>query len=230
MFFSIKDAIKKFGIFPGFIYLLSQIIHRISSKSELFYYELMAQPVTNEPLLGPRYQDWLRPREIKQGDAILAEMPLTAATLAHRFVLPTVCLGGFRNDQLLGYMWLCLGAYEEDEVRCAFIPDPNQGVWDFDFYIVPKHRLGPTFLGLWDGAYAFLRQRGYRYSFSRVSRFNLASRRAHDRLDWKKIGSAIFLKLGQCQLMAATVPPYVHVSVSARTRPVIRVRSGPARP
>jgi hypothetical protein len=190
----------------------------------------MAQPITNEPLLGPRYQHWLQPREIKQGDAVLAGMPLTTATLAHRFAQPTVCLGGFRNDRLVGYMWLCLGPYEEDEVRCTFIPDPSQGVWDFDFYIVPKHRLGPTFLGLWDGAYAFLRERGYRYSFSRVSRFNLDSRRAHDRLHWKRIGSALFLKVGTWQWMAATVPPYVHVSVSERTRPVIQVQAGRPRP
>jgi hypothetical protein len=110
-------------------------------------------------------------------------------------------------------MWFCRGGYEEDEVRCTFVLGrAHESVFDFDFYIFPEHRMGLAFVGLWNAANEYLHGAGVRYTFSRLTRFNLASRRAHRHLGWRVVGRALFLCLGQVQCMLATVFPYVHVS------------------
>jgi len=69
-----------------------------------------------------------------------------------------ICLGAFKNDELLGYAWILLGTYEEDEVRCFFVPMPEgESAWDFDIYLDPKYRIGFAFPRLWDEVNTYLR-------------------------------------------------------------------------
>ena len=73
-------------------------------------------------------------------------------------------------------MWISTGPYDEDEVRARFDPRPQgRAAWDYDIFIVPEERGGLLFVRLWDAAYELLRARGYLWSLSRISSFNLAS-------------------------------------------------------
>jgi hypothetical protein len=96
-------------------------------------------------------------------------------------------------------------------------------VFDFDVYIFPEHRLGRGFAALWHGAGVYLRARGIDMTFSRLTRFNLQSQRAHAHLGNRKIASAVFLKLGTVELMFATNTPFLHVSCRATDRVHLRL-------
>src|SRR5207302_474415 len=113
--------------------------------------------------------------EIREGDSAISLMPARPEVKAERFKQGAQCLGAYRKDDLLGYLWFCTSRYEEDEVRCTYIlTEQARSVFDFDLVVVPKHRMGIGFMALWHGANLYLHQRGIRYTFSRLTRFNVA--------------------------------------------------------
>jgi hypothetical protein len=83
---------------------------------------------------------------------------------------------------------------------------------------MPERRLGIGFVGVWHGANRYLYDRGIRFTFSRLTRFNLQSRRAHAHLGWRRVGSSVTLKLGSLEIMTATVPPFFAISTKRRPR------------
>ena len=101
---------------------------------------------------------------------------------------------------------------------------PEESVFDFDFYVYPEHRLGIAFLGLWNGANEYLYNKGIKYTFSRITRTNIASARAHKKLGMKKIGSAVILKIGSIEVMLSTISPRFHISASEKNRVNILLR------
>jgi hypothetical protein len=215
---------KEFGFPAGLLYVIDRVMQEMSPSLRLHVYELMVQPIPDTFLLPPRFRKQLEIREIKPDDPAIALLPIRPDVRESRFGQNAVCLGGFRKGELIGAMWFCPRAYEEDEVRCTYVVTPaEEAVFDFDFYIFPEHRMGIGFAGIWDGANDFLRARGVRFSFSRVTRFNLASRRAHAHLG-ALIGRAVFLRAWGLEIMMATIFPYVHVSArkSGRARLVLR--------
>ena len=225
MFEKFASPFKEFGP-AGIFYIAHRILQRISPDFTVQFYELMAQPLAEKPLLPARLGKNVVVREVKRDDPAVGLMGLSDEVLALRFNQPTVCLGAFQKDTFIGSMWFCIGPYEEDEVRCTFVPQPeSDGVFDFGLEVLPKYRLGVGFVALWDGANRYFRDRGYRYSFSRVSRFNLTSRRVHERFGWFCLGRALFVNLKRFQFMVATVAPYVHFSASTSSRPKIYLRA-----
>ena len=225
MFERLTSPFREFGAFAGLLYLIDRGLARLSSGHHLYYYEIMVQPIPAEPLVPERFRKTLEIREIRSGDPELDLMPARPGIIDSRFEQRAVCLGAFRKGALVGYLWFCYRAYEEDEVRCRFVVTPeDEAVFDFDLYVMPEHRLGLGFLAVWDGANRYLSGRGIRFSFSRVSRFNLASRRAHDHLGWKLIGRAVFLKLWRAECMVATRFPFVSISLRRKGRVQLRLR------
>ena len=217
---------KEFGFFAGLLYAVDRALTLVSVRMRLYYYEIMVQPILNEPLLSVRFNRQLEFREIKRGDPEVELMPARPEIKASRFEQAAICLGAFKSGQLIGYIWFCFRAYDEDEVRCRFVLTPEEeSVFDFDLYLFPEHRMGLGFAGIWNGANAFLSSRGIRFTFSRLSRFNVASRRAHARLGSKCVGHAIFLQAWQFELMVATIFPYLHLSRAQSTR--VGLRLGP---
>jgi hypothetical protein len=215
---------KEFGFSAGLLYAIDRVMQQISPSLRLFVYELMVQPISERALLPPRLRTQLEVREIKPGDPEIALLPIRPEIHESRVGQNAVCLGAFHRSKLIGAMWFCPRAYEEDEVRCTYVVMPAaEAVFDFDFYIFPEHRMGLAFAGIWDGANEFLRARGIRFSFSRLTRFNLASRRAHAHLGWALVGRAVFLRAWGLEIMLATLFPYVHVSArkSGRVRLVL---------
>jgi hypothetical protein len=220
----IQGPFREFGFAPGLLYAIDRVLSAISPKLRLHVYEFMVQPITDKPLLPRNFKRQLVVREIKAGDAEMALMPVRPDLMAARLRNRATCLGALKDDVLIGYMWFCSPAYDEDEVRCTYLVEPaGEAVFDFDFYLFPEYRLGLGFVALWNGANEYLTQRGIRYTFSRLTRFNLASRRAHQHLGWKRVGRALFLKAWQVEVMVSTVHPYVHVSPTASGRARVRL-------
>ncbi|RMD63334.1 MAG: GNAT family N-acetyltransferase [Alphaproteobacteria bacterium] len=200
---------RELGALDGVLYALDRALQSLSAgRARLYRYTLVAQPVPSAPLLGPRRGRAIEVRPMTADDPALAALPLDAAVLRHRFAQDgVVCFGAFQDGEVIGCLWLCLGPFLEDEVRCRFIPRPaGAAAWDFDVYIHPERRAGLAFARLWDGANDYLRVRGIAWSFSRISLFNPGSLAAHARLGARRVASATFLRLGAWQVMVAGPP------------------------
>jgi hypothetical protein len=225
MFRRLTSSFREFGLFAGLLYAIDRVFCRLSPGLRLYFYHLMVQPIPDKPLLPARLTRQLEIREVKRGDSEVAVMPARPDIKESRFEQNAICLGAFRNNQFIGYIWFSFSAYEEDEVRCTYVlPAWGQAVFDFDLYLFPEHRMGIGFIGIWNGANEFLRSRGIKFSFSRLTRFNVASQRAHDHLGWKLVGRTVFLKVWDLQLMVATIFPYLHLSAGKTQRVRLKLR------
>jgi len=206
---------REFGPWVGLLYIADRILCSISSSLRLHVYEFMAQPIPSKPLLPERLGKQFVIREIRRDDADVARMPPRPA-LDSRFEQGAICLGGYskNKNEFVGFIWFCFREYEEDEVRYTYLlPPGGEAVFDFDLYIFPEHRLGFGFVGIWNAANEYLRNRGIKSTFSRLTRFNLASRRAHAHLGWKRVGAALCLKAWRVEVTLATIRPYFHMSL-----------------
>jgi hypothetical protein len=229
---------REFGAVAGSLYILGRLLNALSPRLNLFVYELTVQPIPDAPIVPDRLQKAFAIRRIMAGDPAVERMPARPEIKQSRFEQGAICLGAYRQEVLLGYVWLCRDAYDEDEVRCRYQLAPaGRAVFDFDLYIFPEYRMGRAFVGLWNGVNGYLRDHGIEYSFSRITRFNLASRRAHAHLGCRKVASAIFLQAWGVEAMVATIAPFVAVTVSPASRvglvlapPAKAVRSGVTSP
>lgn len=216
---------REFGAYGGLLYLLNRAGARVSSRIRVLCYDLMVQPIAQKPRVPARLARAFEIRPIRQGDPEIDRMPVRPGVPDLRFAQDATCLGLFRDGEMLGYMWYCDRVYREDEARLDYHVSPEgEAVFDFDFYLFPDRRIGLGFAALWDGVDRHLAGRGVKYTYSRVSRFNLDSRRAHDHLGWKRVGSMTILGAGFFEVGWGTVSPYLHVSVreSGRTRLALR--------
>jgi hypothetical protein len=210
---------KEFGLLAGALYVVDRLLRSLSPRLGLYVYELMVQPITGKALLPPNLTKNLQFAEIGRGHPDIALMPAREDIKAQRFEQGARCLGVYRKGKLIGYIWFSFGQYEEDEVRCTYeLVDVARSVFDFDLYVLPEHRMGIGFMAIWHGANEYLRERGVHYTFSRLTRFNVASRRSHAHLGWRCSGRAVFLKAWSLEAMFATVSPYVALTWSRRVR------------
>lgn len=215
----------EFGWGAGTLYVFDRLLRVLSPRLGLKVYEFMVQPIGGAPLLPPNRLKNFSFREIVRGDAEIALMPAREDVKALRFEQGARCIGAYRKGQLVGYLWYCTGRYDEDEVRVTYeLVDRAASIFDFDLYVMPQHRLGVGFLGVWHGANEMLAPRGVRYTFSRLTRFNLASRRAHAHLGWKCVGRAVFLQAWALELMLGTVAPFIGITLGAGQRIKLRLR------
>ncbi len=211
------------------LYGANRALARLGLAPVFFRYRLVAQPVAAKPLLPARRAAGWEVRQLAPGDAALAAMPLTGAKLDERFAQGAVCLAVFRDNRMRAYLWLCFGAYDEDEVRCRFTPTPSgRTAWDFDVYVFPEDRGTLAFARLWDAANALMRERGVDWTVSRVSAFNAPSLSSHRRLGARVVGDALFVRLGPAQLMLSDLRPRFHLSFPKAAAPVLRPDAGGA--
>lgn len=216
---------REFGAVAGSLYMMDRALRSLSSHLGLQVYEFMVQPIGGKPLLPPNLSKNLTVRPILQGDPEVDEMPAREDIKAKRFEQGAQCLGTYRKGQLMGYMWYARDRHEEDEVRCDYVlAEPATSVFDFDFYVFPQHRLGVGFLGVWHGANETLSAQGVRYTFSRLTRFNTASRRAHAHLGWKRLGSGVFLQAWGIEVMVSTLAPYLAFTLAPQQRVTLSLR------
>jgi hypothetical protein len=158
--------------------------------------------------------------QVTGSDAVIRQLPRPEWVAPFRFSQGAMCLAALKAKKMVGFLWLTLGPYQEDEVRCRYVPlPPGQSSWDFDIYVDPEYRNGVVFMKLWDEANRYLASRQVRWSLSRISAFNSGSILSHARMGAKPIGTATFLSIGRWQIAVSTVAPYVHLSTRSVSFP-----------
>ena len=220
---SFASTLRSLGWVDGLTYLLAQGLDRISrGRIRIVKYDLVVQPVRGGIGVPEHRGTDLEIRELRPGDELLERMGHPPETIAARFRQGGRCLAAVRRGELAGFLWWVEGPYEEDEVRCLFVPRPaGAAVWDFDVYVAPRHRSGPVFARLWDAASRDLSARGFRQTCSRISAFKPGSLSAHRRLGARVVGKRLFVCVGRLELMFGTRRPLFHASL--RSRPTIEV-------
>ena len=218
----LPHAVRALGWWNGTLYLVGRILSRLTRGTcFLVKYEIVAQPVRAQPVLS-RASGNVEVRRVGPEATVVRSFPRPPKVIGWRFANGGVPFVATKHDEFAGFLWLHERPYEEDEVRCLFRPLPsNEAVWDYDVYVVPTHRLGRTFVRLWDAAHSYLRERGVRWTLSRISAFNAESLSAHTRLGAQRIASATFVALGPIQLSLFTRRPFVHVSATSVRRPTL---------
>jgi hypothetical protein len=220
----VTDLIQELGLWRSLTYGLDRVLKSQNAGLRLFHYDIIIQPVAKKRLVPTSLGRSIEVRQMREGDGELELMPVPMAVIQKRFSQSAICLGAFESSKLIGYLWLCLGAYEEDEVRCRFEPQPiGKVAWDFDMFVWPEHRHGLAFAVIWDAANSFLRAREIESSFSRIAGYNLSSWQAHARLGARRLATALYLRGTRLQWMVASVRPFVHLSTSPSRRPVLRL-------
>ncbi len=220
---------QEFGWADGALYSAARLLRGLSDHTNLHIYDLMVQPVSSTPLLAPNRLRNVRFAPIPEGHPDIARMPARTDIKALRFAQGAECLGAYRHDALIGFVWFCTPAYEEDEVRCTYrLTEPQTSVFDFDMYVFPEYRMGTAFMAVWHGANGWLSARGITHTFSRVTRFNLASRRSHAHLGAVRAGVASFLQLWRLEVMLASVSPWFAVHWNPARR--VELRLAPVAP
>lgn len=205
-----RGLISEFGFWNAVLYTLGLALRAICPRVFLYRYYIVAQPVPDGDLLPARRGKSIDVRELSQGDPAFRALPLDDDVLARRFAQNSICLAAFQDGKVIGCLWMCFDAYEEDEVRCIFRLDPpSQVSWDFDVYLHPDARLGFAFLRLWDAANALLRARGISWSLSRISGFNPGSMASHSRMGATRVGGLIAVKGPKRQLVFSSYTPFV---------------------
>jgi hypothetical protein len=227
----VRQTIDQLGWLNGCLYLVDRCFTIIASgRMHLHKYYFVAQPVAEKRWLSPRRGATLEVRQIDETDPIIKMFPRPEWAIPYRFRQGAVCLAESKAGHLVGFLWFTIGPYQEDEVRCRYVPLPaGTAAWDFDVYVHPEHRNGIAFLKLWDEANSFLSAHDVRWSLSRISAFNSNSMLSHAKMGAKRIGTATFLSIGSCQLSVATVPPYLHFSMRPESFPVFALNPGHGR-
>jgi hypothetical protein len=213
-----RSAAAAFGPLNACLYAAHRALNWWGGAVHRYYF--VAQPVPPSPVLPPQRGRSIVVRPVATDDPVLSAMPLDPAVIRFRAAQRAICFGAFKGDDLIGCLWVCLGPFDEDEVRARFVPSPSgQASWDFDVYLLPEHRGGLGFARLWDGANQFLRERGVQWSISRISAFNPTSLSTHGRLGARRIGSAVFVRIARWQFSLASLPPYIHISPNMAKAP-----------
>jgi hypothetical protein len=220
----LQALLRSLGPFETVMYCLARLVERASDgRMRFIRYSIVAQPVpsvTDACLLTGR----LRVRAAHRGDPLLRALPRPASVLEERFQNGAECLLAEIDDRFAGCLWISQGRYREDEVRCDYLWEPRAlGAWDFDVYVDPSYRMSRAFLRLWQTAHRNLSARGVRWTVSRISSFNPDSLAAHARLGARRIASASFLVCGPLQLALFRTKRQMHISLSRRSVPVMRI-------
>lgn len=217
---------REFGFLVGCCYVVDRLLSRVSPALGLYLYEFVAQPVTTKPLLPSGLSRNLSAGEIGPGHPDLVLMPARDDIKRRRFEQGARCIATYRKGELIGYVWYARRQYLEDEVCCTYVlVDEARSAFDFDVYVMPSQRAGIAFSGIWQNANEHLAAQGVSHTFSRVSRFNLASRRAHARLGAQPVGWGVFLRLGALEVMLASMAPFVSISTGRGRRVTLRLRA-----
>jgi hypothetical protein len=209
------------GWLNGCLYVVARAVAIVfGDRVGVHKYYLVAQPVAEKRWLPPHRGQSFEIRQVAEFDPVVKQFPRPEWAAPYRFNQGAVCIAALKAGTLVGFLWLTLGPYQEDEVRCRYVPlPPGKSAWDFDVHVEPEHRNGIAFLKLWDEANRFLTAHRIQWSLSRISAFNSGSILSHAKMGTQRIGAVTFLSIGSWQIAASTVPPYFHFSTHAGSFP-----------
>ncbi len=218
---SFREIRASLGLGNGLLFALARLVNRTTrGRSRLLKYYFVAQPVPPKPSPAFSRPSKTRIYRAVPGDVIIQQFPRPPQVITKRFADGALCFVAEQAGRLVGFLWIKQESYCEDEVRCHyFLHPPDQLVWDFDTYVAPEFRMSRAFAQLWEAANEFLRERGYRWSISRISAFNAGSLASHRRLGIVHLNAGIFLVSGPVQLAAFSQRPFLHVAIGPRHSP-----------
>ncbi len=224
---SFKDVRTLVGARGGLLYAANRLLQKATrGRCRLVHYRFVAQPVPAATGQTRTARSTTRIYRASPGDAIIAEFPRPPDVVARRFADGAVCFVAERAGKFAGFLWIKERTYCEDEVRCRYVLSPAERlVWDFDVFVAPEFRMSRAFAQLWEGAHAFLRERGYTWTISRIAAFNAASLASHARLGMVPAGTGLFVVAGPAQLAAFSRRPYLHFGLGANRAPTLEFRS-----
>jgi len=217
------DFFRKHDFATGSALLAHRLISKLGGQSGLFWYKFYRQPLNRVPT-HPRSDSKLIFVWLNHYDKLLEALPRPLTNIKSRFTQDVLCLAAIKNEQLAACAWFGFGEFDEDEVRCTYVL-PGDAVWDFDIFVFPEYRFSRVFLKMWEEANKVLNDKGYTCSLSRISAYNKHSIRSHEKLGATTVGSAVFLRIGEGQLMVASRKPYIWVSFSPENLPRIALPS-----
>lgn len=219
----LRQDVRLFGVMGVVPYLADRMLDRASDGAvRLHKYWIVAQRVRSPDSGGSARLGDFEICDVTAASARYSDYPRSREVIRARFAQDAQCLACYRKDDFVGYIWFNVGPYEEDEVRCRFVPRPvGHASWDYDAYISEPYRLGRAFKRLWDGAFKRLQEHGVRVTYSRISAFNAASIAAHQRMGSKRVGTLFFLRFKRFQCMLGSIPPFLHLSGSELSRPTV---------
>lgn len=214
------------GWLDGGLYLTSRIVAKVSGgHANIVKYYLTAQPIGRFVDKPMRHDQATVLCKVAKGDPLVAVFPRPPGVLERRFKAGAVCTAAIVQGKFAGFIWVQRNRYEEDEVRCTYVlEEPVSSIWDFDVYVEPRFRIGRTMARLWTHVESELAAEGVRWSFSRISAFNPASLASHARLGAARLTSVLFFTFGRLQVALLPQRPFVHISLSQRQAPVLRMR------
>lgn len=219
-------SIARVGLTNTLVYEVGRVLGFVSrGRIAIRKYYLMSQPVLETRLLpaGRGTNIVIRVLTAFESQSV---GPRAADVIERRFAAGSLCLVAEVDQQFRAFLWLHLGAYSDDEVRCTYHPLPASAcAWDYDVYIEPAARLGFVFAKLWDEANRLMRERGIQRTFSRISAFNERSLAAHSRLQSTRVGTALFISLGATQVMLTTLHPRFFVCRADEPEPTLDLRA-----
>lgn len=223
---AIKRTFHELGPIDAVLYYLSEVMLRTSARrARIVRYCLVAQPVSERPLLSRPDANTII-RRIFSGDPLISAFPRAPEIIDMRLARGDICLAAMVKGQFAGFLWIAFNGYDEDEVRCRYDLVGKKISWDYDVHVEPPFRLGRTFLRLWDAANELLRDKGIRWSISRISAFNATSLNSHARLGTRLLGKASFVILGPVQL-SFTGNWLPHFSVGNPSPPKLTLHAPP---
>jgi hypothetical protein len=218
---------RELGLAAALLYALDKLLKAASNgRAAVVAYGLYAQPLHDQGLLAVRESPETLVERVGPQSQLLDAFPRPRAVNDARFGAGATCYAASVRGRFAGHVWISRASYDEDEVRCLYVmTDPRREVWDFDVYVEPEFRLGRTLARLWKAVAQDLAREGVQCSMSRISLFNRHSIATHQRLGAQRLGSAVFVRLGQVQLGLFSLAPYVHLSWGPSSRPTLRLPS-----
>jgi GNAT superfamily N-acetyltransferase len=224
---AVRANMASLGWGNGLLYTIDRAFSALTGRRcRVFKYYLVVQPVPAQALSALPRSSRTRVYRASSTDDIIRGMPRPAEVIARRFRDGAVCFAAENAGNLVGFIWISLDRYDEDEVRCEYVLAPKGEVaWDFDAYVAPKFRMSRVFVQLWEAANEYLRLHGYHWTASRISAFNPASLATHRRFGAEHRHTAVFLVIGPLQLTLLTLAPFVHLSAGQAGRPRLVLRA-----
>jgi hypothetical protein len=224
-----RDLFREMGYSDGLLYLTARAAGIMTfGRVELRKYYFVSQPVPDRSLLPPARGNRITVETADRSHPLAGRFPRPLHVIETRYASGARCFLASKDGQFVGFLWLQMGGYLEDEVRCRFNPAPaGYTAWDFDVHIEPEHRNTFAFARLWDTANAFLRDAGVKWSVSRISAFKPGSINSHVRLGAFPVGQACFLNGRKWQLMISITPLHIHFSRGQHHVPEIRIAADP---
>lgn len=219
----IGRLVDEVGFVTALLHVAGRALSRLGHVAALHDLVLYTQPVRATPLLPAARGVSIEVRSYSGHQALDAGLPGPPGRRRNGMH----CLAAYREGRLIGFQWVNLGSHQDELVRARYVPMPEgRSAWSFDLHVDSAHRGGLVFARLTDATWALLRAHGRTKVASAIAASNRGAIGAEERLGGCRLGRAVHLRLGPLQLLVASLPPYLHLSVSHRGAPIMRVGHG----